>query len=118
MLSSRQLYFMVHGIRPARRSPRRRSALHTTGPVRSESYKAWIRTQPSMISGLEVEIEAAHTGSDGGMRLKASDTTCVPLTIEEHREYHRIGRDAMEEKYGVSFADAVRRYNQQYEEVQ
>jgi len=66
-----------------------------------------------MISGIEGPglIEAAHTGSDGGMSMKSSGYSCVPLTIEEHREYHQIGRDAMEAKYGVSFADTVKRLN-------
>jgi len=81
-----------------RRRPRRRKFYR--GPVRSKKYKAWIRTLPSAVSG-RMGCEAAHVGHDGGMRQKASDTTCVPLTPAEHREYHQIGRKDFEKKYGI-----------------
>jgi Protein of unknown function (DUF968) len=98
------LYKEVHGRSPKRmqRSKRRET------PWRNARYRAWIRTLPSCISG-RIGCEAAHTGTDGGMRQKASDFTCVPLTPEEHREYHSIGRRAMEKKYGVSFASISRK---------
>lgn len=79
--------------RAARRKPRR-------GPARSAKYRAWIRTLPSAVSGAG-PCEAAHTGDDGGMAQKASDYSCIPLTTEEHLEYHRFGRDAFEQSYKV-----------------
>jgi hypothetical protein len=51
------------------------------------------------------------------MSQKASDFSCVPLTVAEHREYHRIGRDAMETKYGVSFAVLVEQFNEEWRRV-
>jgi hypothetical protein len=51
---------------------------------------------------------ACHTGEDGGMSMKASDYSCVPLTAEEHREYHRIGKRAFEKRYRISFARACK----------
>lgn len=81
------------------------------GPARNWKYRAWIRTLPSCVSG-RTGCEAAHTGADGGMRQKASDYSCVPLTPEEHREYHQIGKQAFERKHGVCFADEVYKLNQ------
>jgi hypothetical protein len=63
-------------------------------------------TLPSVVSGCS-PCEAAHTGTDGGMALKASDFTCIRLTWEEHREYHAIGKVAFERKHGMSCADVV-----------
>lgn len=89
---ARWLRYAVHGEtehpRAARRRPRR-------GPARNAKYRAWIRSLPSAVSG-EYGCEAAHTGTDGGMRQKASDYSCIPLTAEEHAEYHRIGREEFE----------------------
>lgn len=77
------------------------------GPPRDEVYKTWIRTLPSIVSGLML-CEACHTGDDGGMSMKASDYSCVPLTTEEHREYHRVGKAAFEQGYGLNFARACK----------
>ena len=92
-----------------RKPPQRK----TRGPERDEDYKAWIRMQPSLVSGL-TPCDACHTGSDGGMSMKASDLSCVPLTREEHQEYHRIGKAELERKYRVNFAREVRRLNAEW----
>jgi hypothetical protein len=59
-----------------------------------------------------VPNEAAHTGIDGGMSMKASDYSCVPLCPECHTQapeaYHRIGRRAFERVHGVRFAEFAR----------
>jgi hypothetical protein len=100
----------VHGIKSPRRSPRRRTG---RGPVRDWKYKSWIRTLPCAHCGSTYGIEAAHTGSDGGMRQKASDLSCVPLCHDCHQahpvSYHR-DRAAM----GMDFAALVRRLNDVY----
>ena len=46
-----------------------------------------------------------------GMSMKASDFTCVSLTPAEHREYHRIGREAFELLHGISFRSIVKDLN-------
>jgi hypothetical protein len=101
---------MITGQDPPRKTPRKWSPRK---PPKAWKYRCWIRTLPSMISGIEGPglIEAAHTGLDAGMALKSSGYSCVPLTLEEHREYHQIGRKAMERKYGVSFADTAKELN-------
>ena len=100
MLNEQQLRsylaWAVHGRKPQRRanSPTRR------GPPRDEGYKAWIREMPCIACGVEGRSEAAHTGSDGGMSMKASDYSCVPLCSDCHTQapgaYHRVGKRAFE----------------------
>ena len=81
MLTENQLHsylaWVVHGRKPQRRatSPRRQ------GPPRDEAYKEWIRDMPCIACGVEGRSEAAHTGMDGGMSMKASDYSCVPLVL-------------------------------------
>jgi len=77
-------------------------------PARDYRYRAWIRSLPSCVSG-QPGCEAAHTGSDGGMSQKASDTSCVPLTPAEHREYHRIGRAGFEQKHSLNLQALTKR---------
>ena len=103
----RYLRFAIHGETSHPRAPRRRAR---RGPTRSWKYRAWIRTLPSVVSG-KTGCEAAHTGSDGGMSQKASDYSCIPLTGEEHREYHRLGRERFEEVCGVDCKGVVKRLN-------
>jgi hypothetical protein len=105
-LNARWLYYLVHGKKPPRKAGRSRRR----GPARDWKYRAWIRTLPSIVSG-KPGCEACHTGSDGGMSMKASDSTVVPLTRAEHREYD-ADRRAFERKYGVSMRDMVRELNQ------
>lgn len=81
-----------------------------TRSARNWKYRAWIRTLPSAVSGLR-PCEAAHTGSDGGMRMKSSDYSCIPLRAEEHLEFHRIGKKAFAERYGIDCAEIAQRLN-------
>ncbi len=99
------LHYKIWDAPPIRK--RKVKAKHSKrGPARNWKYRAWIRTLPSCVSGL-MGCEAAHTGTDGGMRQKASDYSCVPLTPEEHREYHQIGKQEFEAIHEVCFADEV-----------
>src|ERR1035437_4727291 len=63
------LVWAVHNRKPVRRA----STPARQGPPRDEDYKAWIRTLPCIACGIEGRSDAAHTGSDGGMSMKASD---------------------------------------------
>ena len=100
-----------------RRTPRRR--LGYRGPARDARYLAWIRTQACAACGIEWRVEAAHTGSDGGMRLKASDYSAVPLCRGCHtgnpRAYHRIGREKFAELWSLDFEGLVARLNAAWE---
>jgi|GEM_PF-2466495 hypothetical protein len=105
------LAWAVHGRKPERRA----STPTRKGPPRDENYKAWIRTFPCCACGAVGRSEAAHTGSDGGMSMKASDYSCVPLCSDCHTQapgaYHRVGRRAFEHRHGLSFMRIVTQMN-------
>ena len=83
------------------------------GPARDEEYKAWIREHPCNACGKRAPSEAAHTGNDGGMSMKASDYSCVPLCSDCHTKapaaYHRVGKREFERSKGLCFAALVTR---------
>lgn len=112
----RYLRFAVLGKVDHPRRPRRRVAQR--GPARDPKYRAWIRTMVCCACGADFQVEAAHTGSDGGTALKASDYSCVPLCLGCHtgnpRAYHRIGRPAFERLWNLDFGALVLRLNAAY----
>ena len=100
----------VHGIDVPRKPARTE---HGGGPARNWKYKLWIRSLPCAICGLEPCGEAAHTGGDGGMAMKASDYSCIPLCPACHtfgpESYHVLGRAAWEARHAVDARELVRR---------
>lgn len=56
---------------------------------RGPEYKAWIRTLPCLLAwvagGCEGRIEAAHL-QRGGMGIKGSDASCIPLCGMRHHK--------------------------------
>ena len=109
----RYLRFSVHGETVHPRSPRRRPRTCRRGPVRDRKYLAWIRSLPCCHCGATRDVEAAHTGSDGGMRQKASDTSCVPLCHDCHQSaavsYHRNRKEL-----GIDFPALAAQLNAEY----
>jgi hypothetical protein len=105
---TRWLVREVHGRNIPRKPPKKASAL-SNKPARNWRYRAWIRTLPSAVSGL-TPCEAAHTGAHA-IGQKSSDYNSIPLTPEEHREYHAIGREAFELRYSLDIAALVERLN-------
>ena len=106
------------------RKPRKRGLValcldYVQFPVRDEKYKAWVRTLPCCVSECNRgRIEAAHTGSDGGMRLKASDRSCVPLCHYHHAvHYHGLnaGKRTLEALHAIDFRAIVQRLNSEYD---
>jgi hypothetical protein len=91
-------------------------ALAFPKPVRfeDEEYKRFIRRQPCVVSG--VQSEAHHVVPEGGGKIgsKVSDYRCVPLSFKLHREYHRIGRRAFEEKHNVDLGLVQIQYLEMY----
>jgi hypothetical protein len=85
-------------------------------PPRDARYRAWIRAMPCAACGSLRQVEAAHTGSDGGMSQKAGDYSCVPLCWICHTggrsAYHRIGRRAFERTNGIALEELVSELNQ------
>ena len=98
---------------------RRREAQPRKGPKRNEAYKAWIRTLPCLQCKREGLSEAAHTGRDGGMSMKASDYSCVPLCAECHtlgpQRYHQAGgKRAMERRLRTRFTHVCKTLRAQW----
>lgn len=89
------------------------------GPARDWRYRAWIRTLPCLVCG-RTGADAAHTGSDGGMSLKASDYSCVSLCREHHTmrsdSYHYLGRGAFERRHCLNLVQTVKVLNVQWRE--
>lgn len=93
------------------------------GPARDAKYRRWIRSLPCVACGTERQVEAAHTdvlteqNARGGMSMKHSDYSCVPLCHDCHQgradSYHRIdgGRAAFERRYALDCAALVARLN-------
>src|SRR5690348_16186955 len=110
----RYLRYAIHGETLQRRRKRRRPR---RGPARSWKYRAWVRSLPCAGCGSNYSVEAAHTGSDGGASMKASDYSCIPLCTDCHTmapdSYHRHpdGREGFERSHNFSIAELVARLN-------
>jgi hypothetical protein len=111
------LAWAIHNRKPERRA----STPARKGRPRDEHHKAWIRTLPCVACGIEGRSEAAHTGADGGMSMKASDYSCVPLCSNCHTQaadaYHRVGKRAFERGHGLSFVRIVAQLNREWREM-
>jgi len=116
MLTGKRLEAYLAHVVLGRKLPQRerigaRPGPQRKGPARDEDYKDWIRTLACCACLAEGRSEAAHTGSDGGMSMKASDYSCVPLCPDCHTRapgaYHRIGKRAFERSKSISFAALV-----------
>lgn len=115
---ARYLRFAVLGKNEHPRRPRRRRVGYR-GPARDAGYRTWVRTLPCAACGSDFQVEAAHTGSDGGTALKASDYSCVPLCRGCHtgnpRSYHAIGRERFATLWSLDFGELVTRLNAAWE---
>jgi hypothetical protein len=104
----------IHGVEIPRKPPTRASVLGAKKTARSWRYLAWIRTLPCAVCGAQPS-EAAHTGSDGGMSMKASDYSAIPLCPNCHTmssdSYHALSRDEFETRHGLECSQTVRRLN-------
>ena len=109
----RWLYFTVHGEILPRRRPRK----PRRGPNQAEGYRAYIRSQPSCVSGSERSIEACHTGPHG-FGQKSCGYTCIPLTHQEHMELHRIGPRKFQAKHAIDFAVIIEGLFTEWSEIQ
>ena len=56
---------------------------------RSETYLAWVKQQPSVISGIEPAGDSHHVKGHGmGGSVKAADWATIPPTRGEHSWFH------------------------------
>ena len=73
----------------------------TLKPFRSKKYMAWVKTLPSCVSG-KSPCDAHHIKVPGfGGTSKPSDLFVIPLTRDEHQEFHQIGWTSFEDKYNI-----------------
>jgi hypothetical protein len=104
-------YYLAYAIHGRKSGPERKPmqqakrATPRKGPPRDEDYKAWIRTLPCVGCGKEGASQAAHTGDDGGMSMKASDYSCLPLcawchTLGSHCYHSASGKQYLEARVG------------------
>ena len=69
---------------------------------RDEKYRDWVKTLPCLECMKPAPSEAHHTET-GGIGIKGSDYSCVPLCLNHHAEWHNtkgkrggLGIDALE----------------------
>lgn len=126
MLTGKQLEaYLAHAVL-GRKLPQReriapRSGSPHKGPARDEEYKDWIRTLACCACGVAGRSEAAHTGTDGGMSMKASDYSCVPSCADCHTQapgaYHRVGKREFERLQALSFDAFVTRLQREWRDI-
>ena len=104
----------IHGIDIPRKPPQKASVLGTPKTPRNARYLRWIRSLPCAVCG-SLPSEAAHTGSNGGMKLKASDYSCIPLCHDHHTaaadSIHRLGKAEFECRHDLDIKALVKRLN-------
>src|SRR3990167_6612166 len=80
-------------------------------PTRVElpDYLAFVRLHHCVIKGCWKKSQASHVVFDGQGKegSKVDDTQTVPKCDGHHREYHRVGRDRFEAKYGLNFYQII-----------
>ena len=76
---------------------------------RSETYLAWVKQQPSVISGIEPAGDSHHVKGHGmGGSVKAPDWASIPLTREEHSVLHAYGWQSWEGIHGNQLEHVAR----------
>lgn len=79
-------------------------------PVRSEQYKAFIRSVPCVVS--DTKADPHHeTFGDGKMGGTSSDLWCIPLSRRHHIERDALGWQGFYEKYNLDPHAIVRKLN-------
>jgi len=85
-------------------------------PVRSESYRRFVKTYPCLVCQRRWGVEACHTGPHG-LRQKSSDLSCIPLCREHHRTGNaaldKIGRVRFEMRWNLCISEVIE--NLQYD---
>lgn len=84
-------------------------------PVRDEKYLKFIRSIGVCVGcGRNRRTEAMHTGSHG-LGQKASDLDTLPGCRDCHRELHRLGPVAFQDRYKASFTDLILMFQSFYQ---
>lgn len=85
--------------------------------IEDEDYKVWIRTEPCLVCGTRIGVEAAHAHNNG-MSRKCHAKGIVPLCWQDHREgknaHHKIPRGFWAH-HKIDLELAIEDYNTRYE---
>ena len=115
---SRNLFRLITGHNP----PRHRRKRAQRGPSRDALYLSWIRTLRCSACGKPAPSEAAHTGTDGGLGIKASDYSAIPLCAHCHRvgmySYHAAGKKTFAAMFCLDYDALVQKYKGIWEQLQ
>jgi hypothetical protein len=80
-------------------------------PERFESrpHLQFVRNHHCVVSGCWKTPQANHIVFEGQGRIgsKVADYQAAPFCFGHHEQYHRIGREAFERKYGLNLAQIV-----------
>ena len=84
-------------------------AIRGRKPVRLDAHRKWVKSLPSLISGHRGAVEVAHISladssagkTTRGKGQKTDDFYVVPLSIELHREAHKLGEKKFQAKYAL-----------------
>jgi len=78
------------------------------------AYLRWIRKQPCVITG-KTPCEAHHTET-GGIAMKGSDYSAVPLYYTEHRRHDIVGKKTFWRIYDLEkiIEDLLARYEKEH----
>lgn len=69
--------------------------------IRDDKHRRWVAELPCCVSGVQGHTQAAHVSQGRmSMGMKASDDTCVPLSVPEHDLQHHQGEDRYWKPYG------------------
>lgn len=70
---------------------------------RSERYMKFLWEHLSCAVCFTVQGIDAHHTETGGMGIKGSDLSCIPLCRKHHQELHSIGKDTFSKKYDIEY---------------
>lgn len=75
---------------------------------RNQKYLEWVKSQPSCISGFPAD-DAHHLKGHGfGGTVKAPDWATIPLTREEHTDFHNSPITYWEVEHGSQLEHVAR----------
>ena len=85
---------------------------------RSKAYCDYIRKQPCIVC-YQSPSQHHHEAIDGsgGMGLKCSDFSSLPLCHRCHYERHHIGRKSFYKKYGIDYVKEIEKYQERYKRI-
>lgn len=83
---------------------------------RSKKYMDFVKILECCVSSpcFEVIERHPHHTETGGIGMKGSDLSCIPLCGFHHDEIHRGGKETFQYKYAIDIKDKVVEANHAY----